>query len=242
MSGVATATLKYYIREGLLPGPEQRTSRNMAYYDARLAERVRTIKDLQQRHELPLRFIAQVLEPPPSSRIRMDLDATEREQLGVLAPVPAPSVDVELARSEVLATLSLSEEELSRLEATGLVRATYSDQRAMPVYCGADLAVLEVIADLRMQGLGELVPVDLIDQYVQAIRALVRLELTAVRRHVERGESARAMRFEDAAPHAGPIGRRLLLALRDKLWSEELRAALQADLAGNAGKGRPSSR
>ena len=34
-SGVPGPTIKHYIREGLLPGPEVRTSRNMAYYDAR---------------------------------------------------------------------------------------------------------------------------------------------------------------------------------------------------------------
>ena len=36
-SGVPAPTIKHYIREGLLPGPDVRTSRNMAYYDARLA-------------------------------------------------------------------------------------------------------------------------------------------------------------------------------------------------------------
>ena len=49
LSGVPAPTIKHYIREGLLPAPERRTSRNMAYYDARLAERVRAIKDLQAR-------------------------------------------------------------------------------------------------------------------------------------------------------------------------------------------------
>ena len=41
MSGVPRPTIKQYMREGLLPGPAKRTSRNMAYYDARLAARIR---------------------------------------------------------------------------------------------------------------------------------------------------------------------------------------------------------
>ena len=46
-SGVPAPTIKHYIHQGLLPGPEIRTSRNMAYYDARLASRIRVVKELQ---------------------------------------------------------------------------------------------------------------------------------------------------------------------------------------------------
>src|SRR5688572_16808925 len=86
MSGVPTPTIKHYMREGLLPGPERRTSRNMAYYDPRLSERVRVIKELQQARFLPLKLICDLLEPPPSAAIRADLDDGQREQLGSLEP------------------------------------------------------------------------------------------------------------------------------------------------------------
>ena len=72
-SGVSAGTIKHYLREGLLPEP-MRTSRNMAYYDARLAERVRVIKQLQRECFLPLEHIDAILEPAPSARIRADLD------------------------------------------------------------------------------------------------------------------------------------------------------------------------
>ena len=85
LAGVPAPTIKYYMREGLLPEPARRTSRNMAYYDARLAERVKAIKDLQQRHFLPLRLIGEVLEPPPSAAIRKELAEETRSQLGALA-------------------------------------------------------------------------------------------------------------------------------------------------------------
>src|SRR5687767_14446636 len=71
-SGVPGPTIKHYIREGLLPGPEVRTSRNMAYYDARLANRIRVIKDLQAERFLPLRVIGELLEAAPSDKIRSD--------------------------------------------------------------------------------------------------------------------------------------------------------------------------
>src|SRR5690242_15562614 len=73
-SSVPAPTIKHYIREGLLPGPEVRTSRNMGYYDARLANRVRVIKELQAERFLPLRLIGELLEPAPSDKIRADRD------------------------------------------------------------------------------------------------------------------------------------------------------------------------
>src|SRR5262245_53405038 len=86
-SGVPGPTIKHYIREGLLPGPEVRTSRNMAYYDARLSNRIRVIKELQAERFLPLRVIGELLEPPPSARIRAERDTAQRKALGALAPV-----------------------------------------------------------------------------------------------------------------------------------------------------------
>ena len=44
-SGVSAATIKHYLREGLLPEP-MKTSRNMAYYPADFVDRIRMIKQL----------------------------------------------------------------------------------------------------------------------------------------------------------------------------------------------------
>jgi DNA-binding transcriptional MerR regulator len=44
-SGVSAATIKHYLREGLLPEPVK-TSRNMAYYPAEFVDRIKVIKDL----------------------------------------------------------------------------------------------------------------------------------------------------------------------------------------------------
>src|SRR5689334_25052989 len=83
-AGVPGPTIKHYFREGLLPGPEVRTSRNMAYYDARLAGRIRVIKELQADRFLPLRVIGELLEAAPSDRIRADRDVQQRKALGAL--------------------------------------------------------------------------------------------------------------------------------------------------------------
>ena len=49
-SEVPAPTIKHYIREGLLPPPAKLTSRIMAYYDAGLVQRIKTIKEI---HESP---------------------------------------------------------------------------------------------------------------------------------------------------------------------------------------------
>src|SRR5687767_13985971 len=94
LSGVPGPTIKHYLREGLL-STARRTSRNMAYYDARLADRVRVIKELQAERFLPLRVIGDLLEPLPSAALRADLDRDARRRLGELAP----GVQAQLARA-----------------------------------------------------------------------------------------------------------------------------------------------
>ena len=125
LSGVPAPTIKHYLREGLLSGPARRTSRNMAYYDARLAERVKVIKELQGERFLPLRVIVDLLEPSPSAKLRADLDRAERQRLGELAPTVRGGLERERAgeqtRDEVLATLPVSAAELEWLAKIGLV-------------------------------------------------------------------------------------------------------------------------
>jgi predicted DNA-binding transcriptional regulator AlpA len=55
-TGVGRETIRFYIREGLLPQPE-RPNRNVAWYDEAFVERVALIKELQQKRFLPLQVI-----------------------------------------------------------------------------------------------------------------------------------------------------------------------------------------
>ena len=57
---VPVATVRHYLREGLLPEPVK-TSRNMAYYPPEFVERIRTIKRLQEERFMPLRVIKDAL-------------------------------------------------------------------------------------------------------------------------------------------------------------------------------------
>ena len=89
---VPVATVRHYLREGLLPEPVK-TSRNMAYYPPEFADRIRLIKQLQEERHLPLKVIRELLDAGnvPEEEVLTRFDIPERAlrrltELGVLSP------------------------------------------------------------------------------------------------------------------------------------------------------------
>src|SRR3954454_17083870 len=78
-SGVPVATVRHYLREGLLP-EAVKTSRNMAYYPPEFVERIRVIKQLQEERFMPLRVIRDLLEREDAQpkRLRAMIDLEDR--------------------------------------------------------------------------------------------------------------------------------------------------------------------
>jgi DNA-binding transcriptional MerR regulator len=66
-SGVGRETIRYYIREGLLPEPD-RASRNSAFYNNDHINRLRAIKRMQEERFLPLAVIRALLEAEDGDR------------------------------------------------------------------------------------------------------------------------------------------------------------------------------
>jgi DNA-binding transcriptional MerR regulator len=91
-SGVPVATVKYYLREGLLPAGE-RTSPNQARYSAAHVQRLRLIKALTEVGGLPLASVGAVLRA-------IDDRQTPHKTMGVVQQElvgPAPKVSDESA-------------------------------------------------------------------------------------------------------------------------------------------------
>lgn len=221
-SGVPAATIKHYLREGLLAAIY--TGRNTAQYDGRLADRVRVIKQLQSERFLPLRVIGEVLEPPPSANIRADLDELQRQQLGALAPaIEAGSADgrrrrgdrgAKKTRAEVLKTMQVTEADLAALAKLGLAEGK--------AFTGAELELLEVIDETRRKGLGDLFPMEILAPYAEALRALVTFELDLFRKRVLAGAKLPAMPLDELTREATALGERLVVAMRARLVMKEL--------------------
>lgn len=100
-TGVPVATLKYYLREGLLHAGRT-TSRTQADYDDTHVERVRLVRALTEVGGLSLATVARVLavvEAPDPGRLDV-MAAAQRSLLGPdLVEVPEPSGDVPASRA-----------------------------------------------------------------------------------------------------------------------------------------------
>jgi DNA-binding transcriptional MerR regulator len=234
---VPAATLKHYMREGLLPRAELRATRNSAYYDPRLAARVRAIKELQTRRFLPLKLIAELLEPPPSAQLRADAEATLRRHLGALEPaIRAGATDAgtvrgrhgeRRTRAQVLAALQVTAQELDDLAVAQLVEPQVLDGEV--TYGGADLEILEIIDEVRRTGMGDLFPMPILAPYAAAVRTLVRVEIELFRRQVLAGSAMPPRPLDEVAREATRLGERLVVAMRAKLVIPELRNAAGSD-------------
>ncbi len=212
-SGVPTPTIKHYIREGLLPGPVIRTSKNMAYYDARVVDRIKMIKALQADQYLPLRVIGEILEPAPGAALRADPRA-QRKALIALAPAVTADRSVHRRRrTDVLKTSGITRHDLMQLEKSRVIELQGDGDTAG--YSGPDLDIVELVAEIRRLGYGELFPISIGPAYLAAVRKLLDFEIELFRAHVFRRTLPAPL--PEIARHAVQFGARLIMAIRAKL-------------------------
>src|SRR5688500_17412906 len=83
-AGVPTRTIRYYTQQGLLPAP--RLQGRVGWYDERHLDRLKLIKELQEKRYLPLGVIRSVLR-------RVDTGADLEAMLAPLDMVFAPRWD-----------------------------------------------------------------------------------------------------------------------------------------------------
>lgn len=218
-SGVPAATIKHYVRQGLLPAPV-RTSRNMAYYDAGLVPRVRAIKRLQKSLHLPLDKIGPLLD-----RLETEGDAAVEASISrVLAELSPQDT---MRRSEVIAA-GVPEDELALIEGLGLLTPT--KVRGEPTYRGEDVALLRTLGEARKAGLSPtMLPPKILSTYVDALQQLVRAELAMFRAGVVPEAGADLARLTEVAT---TLSERLVVLLRRKLLLPTLETLASAELEG----------
>lgn len=212
-SGVPIPTIKHYLREQLLPEPT-RTSRNMAYYDAALVPRVRAIKRLQTSLHLPLSVIRQVLDRIDDDDLDSDvaLELTIARVLGELAPRES------VTKKQLLAS-GVLESELVLFLGLGIVapQGTGRDER----YVGDDVTLMRLLAQARRAGLSAaMLPPEILRDYVEALRNLVRVELSIFRAGVVPVAGNDLATLTEVAT---TLSERLVVLLRRKLLLPTLR-------------------
>jgi DNA-binding transcriptional MerR regulator len=215
-SGVSVATIKYYIREGLLPPAPVKTGRTMGYYDEPYLERLQLIRKLREDH-LPVRVIREILAEAGSG----PLGAEAAARLARVGPGVLQRLDTggaRLSREEVVDRFGASEE-LALLEEMGLVGegGTFSQD---------DVALLEAMRVAEGMGVTrELFPVEGLGHYVELLGELARRE---VRTFVKHTGGIPAAELEALAERALTVSEPIVNQIRRKLILRVLRAELNS--------------
>jgi DNA-binding transcriptional MerR regulator len=138
-SGVSAATIKHYLREGLLPEPVK-TSRNMAYYPAEFVDRIKMIKQLQEERYMPLRVIKDLLEEDPE-RAKALIELGDKLLEHALA-----SESERISATEVRHRYEVPQDVLDRLAELGVLTP---DKKG---YSPSDVRIIEAISRFRAGG------------------------------------------------------------------------------------------
>jgi DNA-binding transcriptional MerR regulator len=209
-SGVSAGTIKHYLREGLLPVPVK-TSRNMAYYPAEYAERIRVIKRLQRQRFMPLRVIKQLLDAGPD-KVQALIELEE----SLLAHALAGERE-RVTRTEAKTRYDLPDEVLDRLAQLGILEPTDEG------YSPSDLGVIEAISRFRAKGFDEGYGFTVYDtlRYKRALEGVVKEEVDVLTKRLSgvMDPEAAAKLIDDGTE---PL-HQLISALHSKLLVAELR-------------------
>jgi DNA-binding transcriptional MerR regulator len=169
-SGVSAATIKHYLREGLLGTDDEvvRTSRNMAYYPLEFVERVRLIKRLQEERYMPLRVIRELIGSDPDRAARM-IELEDR----ILEQAIEARETGRVSRARIRETYEVPQNVLDRLEELGVLTPTARG------YDADDVAIIEAISRFRAGGYEQAIGFTVYDtlRYREALEPLVEEEV-----------------------------------------------------------------
>jgi DNA-binding transcriptional MerR regulator len=224
ITGLPRETIHFYLAQGLLPKP-LKTGRNTAVYGPEHLDRLQRIKDLQERHFLPLRAIKAVLDEGAFGGFSEEQESMLRRVRASMAPALSTSAAGTVAVSTLVPSRVSAKdfEEMRRLglvEVTGKGRdAVVSEEDAHIVSCWSD------VSGQFERDENQLTPAELAI-YDEAIEALVDREAHLLTRRFTNMSGERAAELIESGE---PIVIRLLAALRRKKIAALLRAIPGSD-------------
>jgi DNA-binding transcriptional MerR regulator len=216
-AGVSVATIKFYIREGLLPPPPVKTGRTMGYYDEAYLERLLLIRKLRDEHFLPIRAIRLLLE----ERGDRPLEPEEHALLQRVGPIVAEKLEAAsprapLDRAAVLARYRLPADDLDVMVELGLVGHDEGKE-----FSAGDLELFDELEKAEAAGLTrERFPVEGLAHYVELLGELARRE---VRRFTHLAGHVPQPELEQLAQQATQVSEPVVTLIRRKLILRALR-------------------
>ncbi len=148
LTGVGRETIRFYIRAGLLPEPH-RVGRNVAWYDGSFVDRIRLVKELQQKRFLPLRVIKAIVDgdtalAPAEVQTLVDLDRHLFRAAGIDRRRPPVKL------SEVARRTGVPPADIRQLAAVDAIEIT---KRAGAEWVDdAGVRIVELLAQLQAAG------------------------------------------------------------------------------------------
>jgi DNA-binding transcriptional MerR regulator len=213
-SGVSAATIKHYLREGLLGSSDEvvKTSRNMAYYPLEYVERIQLIKRLQEERFMPLRVIREVMSDDPERAARL-IELEDR----ILERAIEAGESGRVSRTQVRDTYDVPANVLARLEELGVLTPNSRG------YDADDVAIIEAISRFRAGGYEEAIGFTVYDtlRYREALEPLVDEEVRVLLARLA-GEVDVERAVEIISSGAEPL-RDLIGAMHSKLLLAALR-------------------
>ncbi|MFF5855114.1 MerR family transcriptional regulator [Streptomyces sp. NPDC012751] len=170
-SGVSTATIKYYLREGLLP-PGRQVNTTTAEYDEEHLRRLRLVRAMIQVGRLPVATVREVLG-------HVDDDSLGRTirlgaALWALPQVPEPDEDDEFVRAAHRETELL------------LDRLGWTNAKLLTTISPAYRSLVVAVAALRRLGYGW--DTELLASYAELMHEAAKLDLDFVETHPSEAE------------------------------------------------------
>jgi DNA-binding transcriptional MerR regulator len=145
---VSKETVHYYIREGLLPKPRKR-GRNIAEYDDSYVERIRLIKELQDRYFLPLAVIKNILKNQEKSSEGQSFLNLRREYFRPVDQFLPSEISGE---EPFLKATGLGKKWLGKMEEWKIIAPEV--RNGQKVYAQDDITIGRLIVEMDKIGLG----------------------------------------------------------------------------------------
>ena len=214
-TGVTREAIRFYIREGLLPEPEK-PKRNVALYTEEHVTRTRLIKELQDKHFLPLKMVKAVLDSPGTRSMAQDERGPGMSHfLPALLRDATPGPDRTVA--EISALSGMSGDDIRALANIGAV--SISEEGTIDF---RDAAILEAWGQAQSRGFDK--THDYTEQffknYVDATRALARVEVAQFLENFEASMDGRAA--GEMAAEGIEFANKLISLLHTKFIVEEI--------------------
>jgi len=169
-SGSTVSTVKYYVKEGLVP-IAKKTGRNMAYYHPDSVARVKLIKSLQKQRFYPLSVIKHLLE-------QGDPSLSEIELYDAIHKVEHTASRHPLTLAAVMRQTGLIRSQIEQLEEAGIVSPIETEGKRM--FRESDCRVMQLIRRRQEAGLPFEQTLRAFTAYECALNEAVRDDIDAV--------------------------------------------------------------